>query len=87
MPTTRQAIVNVLVGQDFSDGEKFVLKNQFPGICFPSNFEQKLWELICASDENNKIKLVRAFPDETNAVIDWTSGSLGQKFRRSGLEI
>lgn len=88
MPANREQIVAILTSPDFSEGEKFVVKAQFNhAFDWLSNFEQKLWEVLCAADHENWAKLLKVFPQEAIAVRDWKEGGLGDRIRAAGCNI
>ena len=76
---TREQIGRIMRSPDFTRAEKRLLECQYPNICYPGNFTQKLFEAIYAADDSNQRKLAAGFPDEVDAVQHWTHGDLRQK--------
>jgi hypothetical protein len=85
--TTREQIRAVLTSDEFTPGEKFVVEAQFRHKTPISNFKEKLWELLCASDDDNLARLAVAFPEETAGFVAWNRGNLGDRIRAAGCEI
>ncbi len=84
---TREQIRSVLIDEQFTPGEKFIVRMQFAQAIQPSNFESKLWEVICAADQDNLDRLECAFPAEVRAFRSWTQGDLGNRVRKAGCPI
>lgn len=87
MPATMDQIHAVLGSGDFTAAEKFVVRAQYQYPVLMSNFEEKLWELICGADDSNLAKIGLGFPLEVAAVIDWQRGDLAERIRAAGLPI
>jgi hypothetical protein len=83
----RQQLARVLSSPEFSRGEKFVIRAQFPGPLCLGNFDQKLWDLLCAADGLKLARPSRAFPEEVAAACEWWHGDLGHRLRAAGLDI
>ncbi len=83
----REQIRAVLTSDEFNAGEKFVIKAQFRHAIPVSNFEEKLWELLCACDDENLQHLAAAFPANTLGFIAWSRGDLGERIRAAGCPI
>lgn len=47
----------------------------------------ELWEILCAADDKNFLRLIVGFPAQANAVHDWKYGDLGKRLRKAGLDI
>src|SRR5690348_14231699 len=84
---TREQIRQVLTSPDFTEGEKFVIRMQFRHAIQAGNFEEKLWELLCAADGDNLIRIAIAFPVEAQAFDGWAHGDLGNRIRAAGCPI
>lgn len=69
-----------MASPNFTKAEKDLLACEYPGWCFPSNFVQKLYELIYAADDLNRQLIALGFPEQVGAVIHWTQGNLAQRF-------
>ena len=87
MPATREQIRAVLCSPEFTDGEKYVVRMQYRHAIPAGNFEEKLWDLMCAADEDNLTLLGKAFPAEVHAMLSWRYGQLGTRIRKAGLDI
>jgi len=89
MPATREEVINFLADDNngFSQAEKWIVKMQYKGVTHPGNFEEKLWELMCAADADNLAKIGLAFPIKAHAFWSWTNGDLEARIRASGLNI
>lgn len=85
--TTRKNVIRILISPHFTRGEKFVVKAQFRADIPMSNFEEKLWELLCACDTSHFAAMRHAFPEETAAVHAWKYGDLGERIRAAGCPI
>ena len=83
----RRVILEILNSDEYSDGEKDVLKWQFK---FLGHFKTALFDCIKRADENNLDKLEMGFPEQVKAFRAWAFGepySLSQKFRATGLDV
>lgn len=88
MPATRNEIAKFLTEDNgFTRGEKWLVKMQYRRIIHCGNFEEKLWELICAADDMNRVKLSIEFPEEVRAYEAWVYRDLGDRIRATGLNI
>lgn len=77
----------MLTSSEFTEGEKFIVRAQYRAAIPMGNFEEKLWELLCAADERNLARLSASFPTEVKATTDWRYGALGYRLREFGLDI
>lgn len=84
---TREQIRKILVSDEFTTGEKFVVRAQFRESSPMGNFEEKLWEILCCADTDNLKRIGQAFPEEFDAFLSWRLGGLGDRLRAAGLEI
>lgn len=88
---TREAVtrkvLDALNSKDFLPHEKWVIKMQYRNIMLPGNFECKLWEAICAADEDNLNRLSRGFPEQVAGYLAWSQGGLAKKIRKWGLDV
>lgn len=87
MPTTREAIVAILTDEEFTRAEKQLLECQFPNVCQPSNFVEKLFALLYACDDGNLLRMAAAFPEHVAAVVGWSRGDLAQRIRAKGCDV
>jgi len=87
MPATRADIVAILTDSEFTRAEKQLLECQFPNVCQPSNFIEKLFALLYACDDGNLRKMEAAFPDHVAAVRCWSIGDLAQRIRAKGCDV
>lgn len=86
MPATREQIGKILASSEFNDGEKAVVKAQFPEITQVGAFESALWILFCLADDANLARLCYAFPVEGTGFKSWRGGDLGTRLRKAGLD-
>jgi len=88
MPATRKEIAKFLTSDNgFTQAEKWIVKMQYRNTIQCGNFEEKLWELICAADEMNRALISMGFPELVNAYNSWTYRDLGDRIREAGLDI
>lgn len=84
----RQALHNALTSDLFTEGDKYIIRMQFRRIIPAGNFEEKLWEILCAADEKNLAKLRLGFPTEVEGLKRFRNGTLGRALIEIfGLEI
>jgi len=82
--TDREKLRQVLLGENFTVGEKAVVMWQM-GLL--GSFNKALWEAIARADEENLMKLSFGFPDEVMGYRAWSHGDLAKRLRAAGLEI
>ena len=81
---TREQLLAVLLGDDFTDAEKTVVIWQFG---LTGDFQKALWEAIVKADDLYLLKLSFGFPEEVAGYLAWTRGDLGRRLQAAGLEI
>lgn len=84
---TREQIRSALTNPEFDEGARFVIRMQFRHAIQAGNFEEKLWELLCAADERNLTRIGLAVPVETMAYRSWAYGDLATRIRAAGCPI
>ena len=72
----------MLAGDDWTEGEKFVLRWQFREL---GHFWTHMFEAFVRADHENLDHLARAFPEVVAAVRSWREGDLGDRFTAAGL--
>lgn len=77
-------ISDVFVSDKWTRPEKEVVAWQFNLI---GDFKKHLWEAISRADHKNIEKLRRGFPELIEGYEMWSSGDLGTRLRRAGLDI
>lgn len=74
----RAALGAALDSDDWTEGEKFVLKWQWR---MNGGFYTSLIETMCRADDENLGRLAMSFPSLALAIADWKNGDLAQRLR------
>ena len=74
----RLAIGAALDSDDWTEGEKFVLKWQWRQ---NGSFYTSLIETMCRADDENLGRLAMGFPSLALAIADWKTGDLAKRLR------
>lgn len=77
-----EAFRRIMVGSDFTEGEKRLLQWQFRRA---SGFVTALMEVMARADHDNLDRLALGFPEEAAAMRAWKQGDLSQRFERAGV--